>query len=80
MRFGFEKDYLQDLEPVLACLASDDRLATIAEIDTCKSRGSTGGEILSCICSSLREARRDSLGRFTRQAVEDYLRKAGPGY
>ncbi len=80
MSFSFDVDYLEDLKPLLALLKEAGRSDTIEKTEDCKALGSTGGEILSCICGSLRTARKEGVNRPTENAVNEYLKKAGPGY
>ncbi len=80
MSFSFDVDYVEDLKPLLALLEEAARSDTIEKIEDCKALGSTGGEILSCICGSLRTARKEGVNRPTENAVNEYLKKAGPGY
>ena len=79
MTFGFEKDYLQDLEPVLARLRNDGFHDVVRQIADCKAAGSMGGEILSCINPSLRQTLDANPSKELRGLIDSYLRKA-PGY
>jgi hypothetical protein len=77
--FRFKKDYLQDLEPILAKLDSEGLGDVVAQIAECKAAGSTGGEILTCINHALRQTLRSGVSRSLNEVIESYLRKA-PGY
>ena len=79
MTFSFEKDYLQDLEPVLVELQRTGHAKTVTRIEECKPAGATGGEILSCINGVLREMLQRETPPSLRLLIESYLGKA-PGY
>ena len=80
MSFSFQADYLEDLKPVLTYFKALGLSDTLSEIDECQMTGCTGGEILSCICASLRRARQNGLSRTVEDAVDEYLRRAGPTF
>jgi hypothetical protein len=77
--FAFEKDYLQDLDSVLAKLEAEGHQDAVAGIANCKTIGATGGEILSCINHALRQTRNGGVSKELEQLIDTYLRKA-PGY
>jgi hypothetical protein len=74
--FSFEKDYLQDLEPVLAELDRCGHSQAVTHIGECKATGSTGGEILSCINHVLRQELQRKTPPSLRLLIESYLQKA----
>jgi hypothetical protein len=76
MTFSFEKDYLTDLEPVLAELERTGHSRSVTRIEECKAAGSTGGEILSCINSVLRETLQRETPPSLTVLIKNYLRKA----
>jgi hypothetical protein len=80
MSFRFEIDYLKDLEPVLVWLEAAGLPDALRDIEHCKTSGATGGEILSCVCASLRKARREGIDSTAKRAIDEYLEKAGRNY
>ena len=76
MSFGFEQDYLKDLEPVLDALRERQHGEALDAIDHCKGMGATGGEILMCINATLRNVLRQSGDAELRRSIESYLTKA----